>query len=419
VGVLHNRPLHDGSAAPPLFHVVALLATKELERTRTAREVEGERELLAGAVPHECNSLLAGGVAHDFNNLLAGIVAHSGLALDELAAPESVRARLQAIQLTAQRAADLARGVLDGVGADRSGDDAVDLGALARETATLLGPAIPPHVRVVFDDRPDLPCARGNATHLRQIVMNLMLNAVEAIGERDGQVRVGLTSTEPAGALVLTVADSGIGMNATTRARIFEPSFTTKARGRGIGLAVVRELVERHGAAIVVDSVPGAGSRFTVTLPHTMARRTTAPAPQASAAPLARRLRALLVDDDEGVRVTTSHMLRRLGCDVVAASDGFEALAALERGTVEPHLVLLDMAMPGMSGEELVSTLRRSWPALPIVVMSGYTAQDLTRRLGKKGALRFLQKPFGLDALRRCLRDLESDAGGGPAAVSA
>jgi signal transduction histidine kinase/ActR/RegA family two-component response regulator len=407
VGVLHDRPLHDGPATPPLFHVVALLATKELERLRTARASEGERELLAG------------GVAHDFNNLLAGIVAHSGLALDELAAPEAVRARLEAIQLTAQRAADLARGVLDGVATDRSGDDAVDLAALARETVTLLGPAIPPHVRVVFDDRPDLPCTRGSATHLRQIVMNLVLNAVEAIGEREGQVRVGLTSAGPAGALVLTVSDTGIGMNAATRARIFEPSFTTKARGRGIGLAVVRELVERHGAAIVCDSVPGAGSRFTVTLPHTMARRPTAPAAPPSAPPVdTRRMRALLVDDDEGVRVTTSHMLRRLGCDVVAACDGFEALATLERGTTEPNLVLLDMAMPGMSGEELVGALRRRWPALPIVVMSGYAAQDLTRRLGKKGALRFLQKPFGLDALRRCLRDLEPGPAG-QAAVSA
>jgi signal transduction histidine kinase/ActR/RegA family two-component response regulator len=397
IGVLHDRPLDDGLARHPLFHVLALLAGKELERIRATRAIDTERELIAG------------GVAHDFNNLLAGIVAHSGLALDELTAPDAVRARLEAIQLTAQRAADLARGILDAE-RERLVEESVDLGALARETATLLGPAIPPHVSVEFDERPGLPPVRGNPTQLRQILMNLLLNGVEAVGERPGHVRIALDVAQERRGLVLMVSDTGIGMNEATEARIFEPSFTTKARGRGIGLPLVRELVERHRGSIAVASTPGAGSRFTVTFPAGGPRAERAPTAPAARVdpPTVARLRALLVDDDEGVRVTTGHMLRRLGCDVVTAADGHAAIAALELGADDLDLALLDMAMPGMSGEDLIMALRERWPTIPIVVMSGYTAQDLVRRLGQKGALRILQKPFGLDALRHCLHELSS-----------
>ena len=404
VGVLHDRPLHEGLATCPLFHVLALLASKELERARAMRTGNGPRPLVAGEV------------AHDFNNLLAGILAHSGLALDELTAPDTVRARLEAIQSTAQRAADLARDMLDDPTSGRGAREPVDVGALARETATLLGPAIPEHVRIEFDEEPALPRVRGNPTHLRQIVMNLLLNASAAIGERHGSVKVRLGRTGIEGAanghaarLVLTVSDTGIGMTPATQARIFEPAFTTKARGRGIGLAIVRKLVEAHGATITVESSPRAGTRFTVSFPMTdaPARRPAPTPPVAAHAPtLVPPLRALLVDDDEGVRLTTAHMLRRLGCEVVTAADGAAALAVLETSAAGLDLVLLDMAMPGMSGEDLAATLRERWPMLPIVVMSGYATQDLTRRLGQHPILRFLQKPFGLEALRGCLADL-------------
>jgi CheY-like chemotaxis protein len=271
-------------------------------------------------------------------------------------------------------------------------------------------------VRVEFDEEPALPPVRANPTHLRQIVMNLLLNASEAIGDRQGRVQVRLGRHGHAARLVLTVSDTGIGMTRATQARIFEPAFTTKARGRGIGLSIVRKLVEAHGATITVESTPRTGTRFTVSFPVTEAPRR---APSAAAAPpapaLAHPVRALLVDDDDGVRLTTAHMLRRLGCDVVTAADGAAALAVLESDAASLHLVLLDMAMPGMSGEELALTLREHWPALPIVVMSGYAPHDLTRRLGQHRALRFLQKPFGLDALRHCLAELQAPAAPIPA----
>jgi signal transduction histidine kinase/ActR/RegA family two-component response regulator len=398
VGILHDRPLHDGLATFPLFHVLALLASKELERLRSGPGANARHPLAAGEV------------AHDFNNLLAGILAHSGLALDELTAPETVRARLEAIQSTAQRAADLARDMLDAP-ADRSADEPVELCALARETVALLGPAIPAHVQVELSAEPGLPTVRGNPTQLRQIVMNLVLNASEAIGEQPGCVQVRVHRHRPnghGGRLVLLVSDTGIGMTPSLQARIFEPAFTTKARGRGIGLAIVRKLVEAHGATIDVESAPLAGTRFTVSFPTT---ERAAPGPMpVRAGPiraLVRPLRALLVDDDEGVRLTTAHMLRRLGCEVVTAADGGAALAVLESGAPTPDLVLLDMAMPGMSGEDLIVSLRQHWATLPIVVMSGYATPDLARRLGKQPALRFLQKPFGLDALRQVLADLD------------
>jgi CheY-like chemotaxis protein len=304
--------------------------------------------------------------------------------------------------------------MLDAPTAGRSAAEPVDVGALARETATLLGPAIPAHVRVEFDEEPALPRVQGNPTHLRQIVMNLLLNASEAIGERHGRVHVRLGRTGIAGGanghaarLVLTVSDTGIGMTPATQARIFEPAFTTKARGRGIGLAIVRKLVEAHGATITVESSPRTGTRFTVSFP-TADRIAPTPRVPAHAPRLGPPLRALLVDDDEGVRLTTAHMLRRLGCEVITAADGAAALAVLETSATSLDLVLLDMAMPGMSGEDLAATMRERWPVLPIVVMSGYATQDLTRRLGQHPILRFLQKPFGLEALRGCLADLDA-----------
>jgi two-component system cell cycle sensor histidine kinase/response regulator CckA len=399
VGVLHDRPLHEALATFPLFQVLSLLASKEVERARAARGANGSR------------TLVGGDVAHDFNNLLAGILAHSDLALDELTAPDAVRARLRAIQSTAQRAADLAHDMLD-ADAAHGGDERVDMGALVRETVPLLAPAIPPHVRVEVEVEAAAPPIRGNPTHLRQIVMNLLLNASEAIGEQSGRVdvRVGRgagSAAERGARLVLAVSDTGVGMTAATQARIFERAFTTKTRGRGVGLAIVRRLVDAHGASIVVESTPRTGTRFTVSFPALdAALPALAGAPSPPVPALERPGRALLVDDDEGVRLTTAHMLRRLGCEVVTATDGAAALAVLERDAATLGFVLLDMAMPGMSGEDLAASIRGRWPALPIVVMSGYATHDLARRLGHHAALHFLPKPFGLDALRTCLAGL-------------
>jgi two-component system cell cycle sensor histidine kinase/response regulator CckA len=399
VGVLHDRPLHESLATFPLFQVLSLLASKEVERARAAHATNGS------------HALLAGDVAHDFNNLLAGILAHSDLALDELTAPHAVRARLEAIQSTAQRAADLAHDMLDS-GSTHGACRCVDVGELVRETVPLLAPAIPPHVRVEVEIEAASPPIRGNPTHLRQIVMNLLLNASEAIGEQPGRVHVRLgrgtgSASEHGTRLELTVSDTGVGMTPATQARIFERAFTTKARGRGVGLAIVRRRVDAHGASIVVESTPRAGTRFTVSFP---AFDTDAPATARTASPpvatLDRPTRVLLVDDDEGVRLTTAHMLRRLGCEVVTAADGAAALAVLEREAATLSFVLLDMAMPGMSGEDLAAGVRGRWAALPIVVMSGYATHDLARRLGQHAALHFLPKPFGLDALRTCLAGL-------------
>jgi CheY-like chemotaxis protein len=301
--------------------------------------------------------------------------------------------------------------MLDASDPQRGTDEPVDIGAVARETAMLLAPAIPAHVRVDVEVEPSLPPVRGNPTQLRQIVMNLLLNASEAMGDHAGLVQVTIgrdgTANGRGTRLLLVVRDTGIGMTAATQSRIFEPAFTTKARGRGIGLAIVRKLVEAHGASIAVESTPRVGTQFTVSFPVAEAKpmRAARPTPPPT---IERPVRALLVDDDEGVRLTTAHMLRRLGCEVGTAGDGDAALTILETNATSLDLVLLDMAMPGMSGEDLAATIRQRWPALPIVVMSGYATQDLSRRLAQHTALHFLQKPFGLDALRSCLAGLQA-----------
>jgi CheY-like chemotaxis protein len=277
-------------------------------------------------------------------------------------------------------------------------------------------------VTLALHAEPGIPAVQADATQLRQIVMNLVTNAAEAMSGGGGtvEIRVGCHAYErgtlaaawpandlPAGRYVFVeVRDTGCGMSRETRQRIFEPFFTTKFTGRGLGLAAVLGIARAHGGAILVESALGRGSTFTVLLPplHTPAAVAASEAPPAV---LWRGSGTVLIVDDEAIaRDVTAEMVRAIGFAAVVTADGGEALARLDRADQVFAAVILDLTMPGQTGLEVHRELRRRNPALPVLLVSGYSAHDARAALHNGAPTAFLQKPFRLADLANALRDL-------------
>lgn len=391
---------------------VVLVIDDVTERKRT-------EERLLQAQKAESLAVLAGGIAHDFNNLLVGILGNAGLALAELPPESPVRGTVEEIQAAGQRAADLARQMLAYSGRGKFVVQPLNLNGLVEEMVHLLRASMGKGVQLALDLAPGLPAVRGDATQLRQVLMNLVLNASDAIGGGEGTVRVGTrveagSATLLAGAVVapvvpagryvvLEVEDTGVGMDHETLGRIFDPFFTTKFTGRGLGLAAVLGIVRGHEGAIAVTSEPGRGTRFRVMLP---AVEDPAASPEArSAGDGWRGSGAVLVADDEAtVRGVTARALRLLGFEVVEAADGQEAVERFRESPGRFAVVLLDMTMPRLNGAEALRVIRELDPAAKVVLMSGYTEQDAAAQAGAGGFSGFLQKPYELDTLRRVVR---------------
>ncbi|MCX7616691.1 PAS domain S-box protein [Tepidiforma sp.] len=388
------------------------LSTRDLtERKRT-------EERLLQAQKAESLAVLAGGIAHDFNNLLVGILGNAGLALAELPPESPVRETVAEIELAGQRAADLARQMLAYSGRGKFVVQPLSLNGVVEEMAHLLRVSVGAGVRLVLDLAPGLPAVVGDATQLRQVIMNLVINASDAIGSGEGTIRV-RTSVAPGtrelferavlapGQLaeryvVLEVADTGAGMDAATLSRIFDPFFTTKFTGRGLGLAAVLGIIRGHRGGIDVESAPGAGTTFRVMLPASQSTAQAEPGAGSSGQWRGEGL-VIVADDEPSVRAVTSRALRAMGFEVAEAADGQEAVEvyARERGRV--RLVLLDMTMPRMSGEAALRAIRELDPGAKVVLMSGYTEQDAQEQVGG-GLAGFLQKPYELGALRETVR---------------
>jgi signal transduction histidine kinase/CheY-like chemotaxis protein len=423
VGVIHDQPLDARLAALPIVKVFVDRAAAELARRRAeADKLAIERQLFE-VQKLESLGVLAGGIAHDFNNLLAGILGNASLALAGAADGEPERAHLRQIEEAARRAADLARQMLAYSG--RGGADVVplDVTELVEDTGRLLRVTIRREIALRFDLSRDLPAVRADATQLRQVVMNLVLNGAEAIGEKSGLVRVTtgrvrvdrelLRGLAPDSGLLegehvfLEVSDDGCGMDAATRARIFEPFFSTKAAGRGLGLAAVQGIVRGHRGALTVTSEPGRGSVFRLLLPacEEPARRPEPASPAADESRWSSTGLVLVVDDEELVRAATAKMLERLGFEVLTAIDGLAGVRVLEERGERIRLVLLDAMMPRLAGDETFAAMRRARPDVRVVVTSGYSRHEATGRMRGAGLAGFLQKPFGMKELERCVRD--------------
>jgi len=333
-----------------------------------------------------------------------------------------VRQTIRDIETAAMRAAELTRQLLAYAGKGQFLTQPVQLSQLVEEMGNLLTSAVTKSARLVYDFPKELPVIDADATQLRQVVMNLITNASEAIGAGSGTIRVRTGVMEatrtylaeaqlgtglPEGPYVfLEVEDDGHGMHPATLARIFDPFFTTKFTGRGLGLAAVLGIVRSHRGAIRVTSAPGRGTTIRVLMPIA---ESVGPAPAAvrpDAAPAeARGGTVLVVDDEETVRRVARRILEQAGFTVRAAGGGVEAMRLLRESPDAVDCVLLDMTMPDMSGAQTLQELKRIRPGLRIVLSSGYTQEEAT--LAIEGASAFIQKPYRpadlVAALRRAL----------------
>ena len=388
-----------------------------MDITERKAATEARRDLernMAQAQKLESLGVLAGGIAHDFNNLLVGMLGNADLALADLPATSPARELVQGIERAATRAAELTRQMLAYAGKGRFVVEPLSLNRIITDVADLLGAAISKKASLHFDFAEDLPLVDADPTQLRQVAMNLIMNASDALGQGSGSISV-VTRAEraerkllrtlllgaelPDGPYVrLEVRDSGAGMDPATQARVFEPFFSTKFTGRGLGLAAVLGIMRAHGGAIGVDSVRGRGTTFTLLFPASAKSREDEYLTPRSASPSAASPTStgtvLVVDDDETVREVAHQILERAGLQVLRAVDGQAALATFDAEGDQVDLVLLDVTMPVMSGAETLAALRaRGWTG-PVVLMSGYSLQEADEHLGHLGAAGFVQKPF-------------------------
>ena len=427
-------PLRDpaGAITGAIMVVHDITARRQAEQERRELEVK-----LLQTQRLESLGVLAGGMAHDFNNLLVGILGNASLAAAEPGLYESVRERLHEIELAARRAADLTRQLLTYASRGRTAVAPIDVSKLVAETLDLVRAAIPRAIALDVLLDPALPAVVANRSQLQQVVMNLVINAGEAAAA-GGTVRVTTRSAELAAAeavdvvaggdelaagsyVVLEVADTGAGMAAETVARVFEPFFSTKGSGRGLGLASVLGIVRGHRGALRVESRPGEGTTFRVLLPLSPAA--VAPEPQAGdAAALGAGRQArpaepvpiLLVEDEEAVARTVRRMLEVAGYSVTVAFDGHEALSVLRTRLDVARAVVLDLAMPGLSGAETYRELRLLDPALPVLLTSGYPGDDDAVPLADDPYAAFLAKPYAPAELALALARLLANAAPGP-----
>jgi two-component system cell cycle sensor histidine kinase/response regulator CckA len=362
----------------------------------------------------ESLGVLAGGIAHDFNNLLVTILGNASLARSMPECAPKIAIKLQEVELGARRAAELTKQMLDYAGKGRFELQSVELPAVVREMAKLVKALIPKQVELHYHVQEGLPALEADPTQLRQVIMNLITNAAEAIGERPGRVVISveqryvsaeelepfMSDAATAGSfLCLEVADDGSGMDEQTVARVFDPFFTTKFKGRGLGMAAVLGIVRSHRGAIRIESREREGTRVAVLLP---ARGRDPSVEPQSGEP---RGTVLVVDDDEGVRAVARLTLTAAGYQVLTAADGAEGLRAFERHGPSLQLILMDVTMPGMNGFEALRRIRAAGSAIPVLLSSGYDVDAThTEAAASSGVL---EKPYDaaqlLGAVERAL----------------
>jgi len=391
-------------------------------------ERERAEAQLRQAQKMEAVGRLTGGIAHDFNNLLTGIMGNAGLARRALSGGRNERAAalIKDVLAASERAADLTRQLLAYAGKGRFVVAPVDLCKLVHEVSSLIRTSLSKKITLVLDVPDTCPPVEADRVQLQQLIMNLVINGGEAIGEDPGTLTVRVRTehfTErrerprTEGFPIVTgeyvridVTDTGAGMDEETRRRIFEPFFTTKFLGRGLGLSAALGIVRSHRGAISVRSGEGQGTSFTVLLPVCAgSQRSERISGQID---IERELRGagtiLVADDEEGIRSLVASVLADAGYTVVLARDGREAIERLRSLKDEVRLILLDLTMPELGGAEAATELRQIQPDTPIIAMSGYGDLEVLQQFSQAGVDEYLPKPFTPDELAAKVRDLLS-----------
>jgi nitrogen-specific signal transduction histidine kinase/ActR/RegA family two-component response regulator len=366
----------------------------------------------------ESLGVIASGIAHDFNNLLSCILVDASTTVSELEPGSPALSSLHRIEAVAERAAEIVRQIMAYAGQGGQELESIELGALVREMLRLLQVCLPVNVRLDLRVPHDLPRIKANAGQIRQVVMNLVLNAAEALGDRQGTVlfaarRKFLTGTHtspganlPGGEYVrLEISDNGLGMTREVQNRIFDPFFTTKFEGRGIGLSAVQRIVLSHGGSIEVTSAPGVGTTFEILLPCTEASDDAIPPPDERAGiSQPRKVSILVVEDEETLRVSVSQMLRKRGFAVLEAEDGDVAVSLIRSQGADISVLLLDLTLPGKSSLEVLEQLQQTRPDAKVILTSAFELQSVDGRLRALRHDTFLRKPYQVDELITLVR---------------
>jgi two-component system, cell cycle sensor histidine kinase and response regulator CckA len=405
------------------------------EQLRSEEErIEIERKLLHSQ-KLESLGVLAGGIAHDFNNLLAAILGNLDLAALRLPEMSPVRGNLEQSMLACRRAADLTRQMLAYCGKGIFQLEQVNLNAVVRENADLFKAVVPCNVKFSLDAPDQVLPIMVDPSQVQQVVMNLITNAVEAIGEGHGTVslRTGIRECDaryiaasrleekplPGHFAFIEVTDDGCGMDEETQRRLFEPFFTTKFTGRGLGMAATQGIITKLKGLIVLKSSPGGGTSFCVLLPALGAVAAAQVAPVPAAGPVAALLqggqgKVLVVDDEDVVREVGCEYVRLLGFEVLEARDGVEALEVFRRHQHEIAFLILDMAMPNLDGVATFHELKKIRPEVKVIVSSGFSEQSVLEQFPQDRPDAFLQKPFQVRELeQQVARVLAQDAPAG------
>lgn len=405
--------LNDGPLTIGFFTDLTEQKKAEEERLDMERKLLHTQKL-------ESLGVLAGGIAHDFNNLLMAVLGHADLALSEISPVSPIKPQIEEIITAARRAADLCRQMLAYSGKGRFVLEKIVLGDVIDEMIHLLKTCISKNAILNLNIEKNLPQIEGDPSQIRQLLMNLVINASEAIGERSGVITIStgakfcdraylketFIDEELSEGLYVSieVSDTGCGMGREIQDRIFEPFFTTKFTGRGLGMSAVLGIVRGHKGAIRVYSEPCQGTTLRALFPaldvldeEKNSKRDGTPTGWHGSG------RVLLVDDEETVLAVAGKMLERFGYEIVSAHDGYEALAAYAEYKGEFVFVLIDLTMPRMNGEETFREFRRLNPDLPVIISSGYTEHEIAPRFAGKRLAGFIQKPYRLAALQETI----------------
>ena len=428
-GSLRFYELREAAVTLPDGSMNVLAVSSDVTDRKRAEQakLEMERQLLH-AQKMDSLGALAGGIAHDFNNLLAVIMSNVELSIADLPLSSPLQNPLTNALQAAKRAAELTRQMLADLGRGRFVTAEVDLSKLVRSVSDLLKVSISKSVRLELHLASDLPLIHADAAQMHQVLMNLVTNASEAVGDKPGVLTVTTSvrhcdasylaetrtsSKSPAGRyVVLEVSDTGCGMDDTVRAKLFDPFFTTKFVGRGLGMSAVLGIVQGHRGAIMVSSKPKKGASISVLFPAIATASEESPAKQMLSFVPARSPAAtlsgtvLVADDETQVRSMMELLLKRMGLDVLSAEDGQRAVELFQQHAPKIKFVLMDLNMPNLHVRKALAQIRQIRPDVKVVLTSGYESGDLVDHFGENGFDAFIQKPCDLETFRNVVKQM-------------
>ncbi len=420
---IYSAPIiHDGKPVGFRGIIVDITERKHAEQKRLEleRQIQHVQRL-------KSLGIMAGGIAHDFNNLLMAILGNADLALHDLPLDVPSRKNIQEVVTASKRAAGLVNQMMAYSGGGRFVVQPVNINEVVEEMTHLLEASVSNKVTVKYTMAANLPLIDADPSQIRQVVMNLIVNASDAIGNKAGLISVwtGVTQCDsaylnrirvdeviqPGDYVYIEVSDTGCGMDETVMAKMFDPFFTTKFSGRGLGMAAVLGIVNRHRGAIDIQSEPGKGSTFKVLFPvrkHKRKSELTTNVGHTTVEPLDTPISGtvLLVDDEATVLSVAQRMLEEIGLNVLTAVNGLDAIDTFKKHHDKISCVILDLTMPRLDGEEAFVELEQMGIDVPVVISSGHSEQNIAKRFADKNIAGIIHKPFQAHELAAKLREV-------------